>query len=90
MRDTELGVRIEFLTAGDFPGDGKPKPVALPDPAAVSFEAEEIRYITLPKRVELKLASGMTSLGRVKDLADVLELIKVLRLPAEFAEQLDP
>jgi hypothetical protein len=56
----------------------------------VSFEAEEIRYITLPKRVELKLASGMTSLGRVKDLADVLELIKVLRLPAEFAEQLDP
>src|SRR4051794_16030617 len=25
LRDTELGVRIEFLTAGDYPGDGKPK-----------------------------------------------------------------
>lgn len=90
LRDTESGVRIEFLTTGDFPGDGKPKPVAFPDPADVNFEAEGIRYITLPKLVELKLASGMTSLGRLKDLADVLELIKVLRLPADFAQQLDP
>ena len=33
LRDTEHGVRIEFLIAGEFPGDGKPKPVAFPDPA---------------------------------------------------------
>ena len=33
LRDTESGVRIEFLIAGEFPGDGKPKPVAFPDPA---------------------------------------------------------
>src|SRR4051794_4587917 len=26
LRDTEQGVRIEFLTTGDYPGDGKPKP----------------------------------------------------------------
>ena len=32
LRDTEYGVRIEFLIAGEFPGDGKPKPVAFPDP----------------------------------------------------------
>src|SRR4029434_3998599 len=25
LRDAELGVRIEFLIAGDYPGDGKPK-----------------------------------------------------------------
>src|SRR3954454_20594348 len=25
LRDTEHGIRIEFLTTGDFPGDGKPK-----------------------------------------------------------------
>ena len=31
LRDTEHGVRIEFLIAGEFPGDGKPKPVAFPD-----------------------------------------------------------
>ena len=34
FRDTETGVRIEFLTSGEFPGDGLQKPVAFPDPAA--------------------------------------------------------
>jgi hypothetical protein len=33
LRDTATQVRIEFLVAGRFPGDGKPKPVAFPDPA---------------------------------------------------------
>ncbi len=83
-------MKIEFLTTGDFPGDGKPKPVSFPDPQEVSFQADGISYINLPKLIELKLASGMSSPGRLKDLADVLELIKVLNLPVEFAEQLDP
>jgi hypothetical protein len=89
LRDTELGVRIEFLTTGEYPGDGKKKPVAFPDPEAVSFESDGIRYMNLPSLVELKLASGMTSPSRLKDLADVLELIKVLDLPADFSEQLN-
>ncbi len=90
LRDTNYGVRIEFLITGDYPGDGKPKPVAFPDPREVSFEADGISFVTLPKLVELKLASGMTSPGRLKDLADVQELIKVLDLPVDFGEQLDP
>lgn len=90
LRDTQFGVKIEFLTTGDYPGDGKPKPVTFPDPRAESFEAEGISYIKLPKLVELKLASGMTNPGRLKDLSDVLELIKVLDLPVDFANQLDP
>jgi hypothetical protein len=90
LRDTELGVRIEFLTTGDYPGDGKEKPVAFPDPAANSTLSDGISYINLPKLIELKLASGMTNAGRLRDLADVLELIKLLHLPAEFAQQLDP
>ena len=32
LRDTEHGVKIEFLVTGEFPGDGKPKPVAFPAP----------------------------------------------------------
>jgi len=32
----------------------------------------------------------MTAPGRLKDLADVQELIRLLRLPADFAEQLQP
>lgn len=89
LRDTETGVRIEFLTTGDYPGDGKKKPVAFPDPRAVTT-GDAIKYINLPALVELKLASGMTSSGRLRDLSDVLELIKLLNLPADFAGQLNP
>jgi hypothetical protein len=90
LRDTQLGVRIEFLTTGDYPGDGKKKPVSFPDPRTVSFEADGINYINLDKLIELKLASGMTNPGRLKDLSDVLELIKALDLPMDFASRLDP
>lgn len=89
LRDVETGVRIEFLVTGQYPGDGKPKPVAFPDPASAGVEIDGIRYLRLPALVELKLASGMTNPGRLKDLADVQELIRVLTLPAEFAEQLN-
>ncbi len=92
LRDTQSGVRIDFLIAGDFPGDGKPKPVAFPHPAAATgstvVEHDGIRYIGLPTLIELKLASGMTSPGRLRDLSDVLELIRVLALPASFADRL--
>lgn len=90
LRDTELGVRIEFLTTGDYPGDGKEKPVAFPDPATASSLSDGISFIHLPKLIELKLASGMTNAGRLRDLADVLELIKLLNLPADYARQLNP
>jgi hypothetical protein len=90
LRDTELGVKIEFIVTGDYPGDGKPKPVAFPDPASVTVELEGIRYVNLTTLIELKLASGMTAPHRLKDLADVQELIKAVRLPREFAENLNP
>lgn len=90
LRDTDLGIRIEFLTTGDYPGDGKKKPVAFPDPGTASFDADGIKYVTLPTLIELKIASGMTNSGRLKDLADVIELIKVLDLPQSFSEKLNP
>jgi hypothetical protein len=90
LRDTELGVRIEFLVEGQFPGDGKPKPVAFPNPLAASLEKDGIRYLNLPALIDLKLASGMTNIGRLKDLADVLEVIKLLDLKKDFGEQLNP
>ena len=76
LRDTEHGVRVEFLVSGDFPGDGRPKPVAFPDPSECSIEVGGIRYLRLTTLVELKLASGMTNAGRLKDLADAQELIR--------------
>lgn len=90
LRDTDSGVKIEFLTTGDFPGDGKPKPVAFPDPTTASVEIEGIRFLQLPILVELKLASGMTNAGRLKDLGDIVEMIRVLKLPERLAEQMNP
>lgn len=90
LRDTSTGVRIEFLVSGNFPGDGKPKPVAFPDPGAVAVEKDGIRYLGLSALVELKLASGMTAPHRLKDLADVQELIKAISLPNDFAQSLNP
>jgi hypothetical protein len=89
LRDTELGIKIEFLVTGEYPGDGKPKPVAFPDPSAVNFEHDGICFVNLPTLVEMKLASGMTGAERHKDLVDVEELIKVLGLKVDFAEQLN-
>jgi len=90
LRDTETKVRIEFLVTGQFPGDGKPKPVAFPDPSAEGLEIEGIHYLGLGSLVELKLASGMSAPHRLKDLADVQELIHVLGLPREFVDRLNP
>jgi hypothetical protein len=85
LRDVDGSVRVKFLVAGQFPGDGKPKPVAFPDPSAVSVEIGGISYLKLESLVELKLASGMTNPGRLKDLADVQELIRTLQFKRDFA-----
>ena len=90
LRDTENGVRVEFLVAGEFPGDGRAKPVAFPDPKHAAMTRDGMNLLNLPVLIELKLASGMTGAGRLKDLADVQELIKLLRLPSEYREQLNP
>jgi len=90
LRDAESGVRIEFLVTGEYPGDGKPKPVCFPDPMEAGIEKDDVRWLSLASLIELKLASGMTSPARLRDLADVQELIRVLRLPADFDRQLQP
>ena len=66
------------------------KPVSFPEPVSASVEIDGVRVVTLEKLIELKLASGMTAPDRLKDLADVQELIKARGLSAEFAEELNP
>ncbi|MGD9646262.1 MAG: hypothetical protein AB7U73_11165 [Pirellulales bacterium] len=89
LRETEHGVRIEFLIEGQYPGDGKPKAISFPDPSRVAVERDGIRYLNLESLVELKLASGLTSPDRLKDLADVQALIKTLQLTEQFGDQLN-
>ena len=90
LRSTADNVSIEVMTSGEFPGDGKPKPVSMPRPAEASTTIDGIKFVTLEKLIELKLASGISAPDRLKDLADVQELIKIRQLGADFASKLDP
>jgi hypothetical protein len=90
LRATRSNVPVEIIVAGEYPGDGKPKPISFPVPSEASVEIDGVRVVTLEKLIELKLASGMTAPDRLKDLADVQELIKLRALDASFADRLHP
>ena len=89
VRDTEFGVDVDVVLAGSYPGDGKPKPVVFPDPA-VAERGARVALLPLSVLLELKLASGMTAPDRLKDLADVQEVIRINRLPRTLAGELNP
>lgn len=89
MRDAARGVKIDILLSGDYPGDGTPKPVSFPDPS-VAIRGAGVMLLPVRYLVELKLASGMTNPDRLKDLADVQELIRAAQLPLELQSELNP
>jgi hypothetical protein len=88
--DTEFEVDVDVLSTGLFPGDGKPKPIAFPDPATTAMRGPGFALLPLPRFLELKLASGLSAAHRLHDLADVLNLIRSARLPRELSRELDP
>jgi hypothetical protein len=90
LLDTEHNVHIDVLSTGRFPGDDRPKPIAFPDPATTAIRGEPFALLPVEKWIELKLASGMVAPHRLKDLADVQELIRVANLPRAMADDLDP
>jgi hypothetical protein len=89
LLDTEFDVHIDVLSAGRFPGDDKPKPIAFPDPATTAIRGLPFALLPVERWIELKLASGMVAAHRLKDLADVQELIRSAHLPVEMADRLD-
>ena len=90
FRDAETGVKIDIVAAGEYPGDGKVKPVAFPNPRSVREVKNGIQVVRFETLLELKLASGISASARLKDLADVQEVIKALNLPRSLADALDP
>ena len=91
FRDTLNGVKVDVLIVGDYPGDGRPKPVSFPAPESVrEVHDESVPYINLVSLLELKIASGMTAAHRLQDLADAIQLIRVNSLPQNYAGQLNP
>jgi hypothetical protein len=90
LRDPEFGVDIDVVLTGAYPGDGLPKPVVFPDPTTAAERGARVALLPLGTLIELKLASGMTAPHRLRDLADVLELVRAAGLPADLAETLNP
>lgn len=91
FKDAVTGVPVYVLIVGQFPGDGKPKPVSFPEPERhVIVDAEGLPYLDLPTLIELKLASAMTTVHRPRDYDDVIRLIAVNSLPVDFADRLNP
>lgn len=89
FRTSQENVPIEIITNNEYPGDGLPKAVRFPNPDEHFVIIDGVKTITLEKLLELKLASGITAPDRLKDLADVQEMIKAKSLDASFAEKLD-
>lgn len=69
-RDT--GIEVDILPEGGRPGTAdRLAPTTIPHPQAMGAEKGKLKYISLAALVELKLAAG-----RLKDEADVVELIR--------------
>lgn len=90
LRDTDFNVDVDVLSTGRFPGDDKPKPIAFPDPATTAVRGSPFALLPIERWIELKLASGLVAAHRLKDLADVQELIRSAQLPSSMADSLHP
>jgi hypothetical protein len=75
----ETGVEVDLLVAGSRGSQGS---LPYPEPSNTPTSTD-LSFISLPGLVALKLSSG-----RIKDEADVAELIKKNKLPNEFKEEL--
>lgn len=81
--DRKNQVIVDFLVTGLYPGNGKPGPIAFPDPAAVCMIIEGWQVINLAVLIELKLAAR-----RYQDFADVVSLIRAHQLDESFQNHL--
>jgi hypothetical protein len=94
LHDTANAVNVNILRSGEFPGSWQPKPVAFPELSQDSLDVvvvDGVRFVTLPKLIELKLASGTSLFPCSKeypDLADVYALIKANSLPLAYVYEL--
>jgi hypothetical protein len=91
MADAQLGVAFweGVANAGRFfMGDADVHRANFPDPS-LARTSEHGAFLPLPRLVELKLASGMSAPDRLKDLADVVELIRATGIERAFADELD-
>ena len=91
MRDAVLNVPIDVIFPGEYPGDGLEKPIVFPEPSESFILMTDGRpFISLPRLIEFKLASGMTAEHRPRDFDDVIQLIRRNHLASDYGDQLNP
>jgi hypothetical protein len=79
LTDRETKVEVDLLPGGGSVGPG---PLKLPLPTVV---VSKPKFLDLPELIAIKLSSYLGSPGkRLKDLADVQELLKVRNLPRDL------
>jgi hypothetical protein len=83
--DRQSGVTIDVLVTGGRPGFGQPTPLRFPEPRGAARVIEKIRYLKLPRLIELKLAAR-----RHYDFGDVVFLIRVHDLDESYLKHLHP
>ena len=68
----ETGIQVDILPEGGRPGTpAHPAPTTIPHPAALGARGSQLRYMSLPDLVGLKIAAG-----RARDENDVVELVR--------------
>ena len=85
FEDAETGITVDILVAGDIAGNTrKQREVCFPDPSE-AVDVDGLPLVSLPRLIELKLVTW-----RLKDWADVVELIRERNLDERFGDQFNP
>jgi hypothetical protein len=72
LKHRDTGIEVDVLPEGGRPGTAsRPAPTTIPHPRLMGAVCGSLKYISLPALFELKLAAG-----RLRDEADVIELIR--------------
>jgi len=72
LRHKDTGVQVDILPEGARPGTTqKLAPTTIPHPSLLGAQGPILRYLTLPRLIELKIAAG-----RPRDEADIAELMR--------------
>jgi hypothetical protein len=87
FRDSLTDLEFKVILSGRLAGP-EPCPIRFPDPSA-SVMINGYHVVDLPHFLDIKLAIGLWE-TRMRDLADVLQLIQHAKLPRELLNDLDP
>jgi hypothetical protein len=87
FRDSLTDLEFKIIRSGR-PAGPEACPIRFPDPSA-SVMINGYRVVDLPRFIDVKLAMGSSEI-RMRDRADVLQLIQHANLPREVVNDLDP